>query len=308
MIPRFRMAVVAAALVGLAACSHDRTPVGAQRSPGPRIVPVPAADAVGSPTPDNPFALYVQAADGVLVANPSITPGHADAGVTAALVCQPGYGASLRHPDYGARAKAFADYAVPWSERKSYQLDNLVPLELGGDNSKANLWPMPLIGRGSPTLKDALATRLHALVCTSKLPLATAQAAIAANWWTAYQQYGGAKPVPNEVPGQKCAPAGAIAQTKTGKQVACANEPDGTPRWAVVVPPSPPPSAHPVATAPSGAAKPAAKATPKPTPKATPKPAPKPTPQPSLAPPASPPPPASPSLSASPSPPASLSG
>jgi hypothetical protein len=264
-----RTAVVAAALVGLAACSHDHTPVGAQRSPGPRIVPVPAALAVAPPTPDNPFALYLQAADGVLVANPSITPGHAASGVTAALVCQPGYGASLRHADFGARAKAFADYGVPWGERKSYQLDNLVPVELGGDNSKANLWPMPLIGRGSPTLKDALTTRLQALVCSSQLTLATAQAAIAANWWAAYQQYGGAKPVPNEVPGQKCAPVGATAQTKTGKPVACTNEPDGTPRWAVV-PPTAPPSAHPVVTATNSAAKPTAKATPKPAPKPAP--------------------------------------
>jgi hypothetical protein len=40
-------------------------------------------------------------------------------------------------------------------------------------------------------VKDLIENRLHDLVCAHTISLATAQHAIATNWWTAYQRYGG---------------------------------------------------------------------------------------------------------------------
>lgn len=224
-------AVSAAAILSATGCSHDDAPVGAQRSAGPTIVPLPAPAAVESPTPYDPFALYVKTPDGVVVANPKLTPGHASPNATSAVICAPGYSPNIRNAHYNARAAAFAVYGVPWSDRKGYLLDELIPVALGGDNTKDNLWPMPLHGGGSTQLKSELTTRLHDLVCSGQLGLSTAQAAIAANWWAAYQKYGGSPPPPTQAAGTACTPQGARAETKGGKPLICSVTAPKTLRW-----------------------------------------------------------------------------
>ena len=247
---KMHVLVLMTALLWVAGCNRDTTPVGAQRSAGPKIVPIPAVAPVASPTPPNPFALFVKAADGVLVANPDLTPGHVVADATDVSVCAPGYGIDLRHVDYGPRAGMFADYGVPWSEHKQYQVDNLIPLTLGGDNSRANIWPMPLSGPAGPDQKAALTNKLHDLVCSKKLSLAAAQTAISANWWAAYQQYGRPAPVVQEMPKAICAPVGAKAQTQAGKPLVCETTKGNRLRWQVVAPSaSPSPSSSPSAAA-----------------------------------------------------------
>ena len=242
--PRFRLRalLVGVLLFGLAACSRDTTVAGAQRSAGPSIVPIaPALDA-GSPTPDNPFALYVTTADGVLIANPAITPGHATPNLTVATVCSAGFGVAASHVKYGSRSDIFANYGIPWSERNNYQVDYLIPLSLGGDDSRTNLWPMPLTGPAVPAMKNALAVLMHTLVCTGKLPLAAAQDAMAANWWGTYQQYGSPTPIPQEVAQATCAPIGAKAETDAGKPLLCEATQLSRARWMSVVPPPKSPS------------------------------------------------------------------
>jgi len=106
----------------------------------------------------------------------------------------------------------------------------LVPLELGGSNSVKNLWPQSyLTSPWNARVKDRLEARLHALVCSGKLDLKTAQRAIASNWIEAYQRYVG--PVPKamgrpsederaEAASPAATPAGAgqvWVNTKSGK-------------------------------------------------------------------------------------------
>src|SRR5262249_31667040 len=69
------------------------------------------------------------------------------------------------------------------------EVDHLIPLELGGSNAIKNLWPEPADPTPGFHQKDALENKLHALVCAGSLDLATAQQAIAANWYSAYVQY-----------------------------------------------------------------------------------------------------------------------
>ena len=64
-----------------------------------------------------------------------------------------------------------------------YEIDHLIPLELGGSNLIKNLWPES--HRTSPwnaQVKVRLEGKLHALVCSGQLDLKTAQQAIAADW------------------------------------------------------------------------------------------------------------------------------
>jgi hypothetical protein len=214
-------ALLVAMSFGLVACSHDTTPAGAQRSAGPTIVPIVPVDAA-SPSQDNPFALFLKTADGVLVANPDLTPGHATPGIAAATVCEPGYGLNDHRAHYGTRAAVLAAYGLAWSARDEYQFDDLIPASLGGDDTKANLWPMPLTGPATPAMKAALTTKLHDLVCANKLTVAAAQKAIATNWWAAYQQYGRPAPIPQATLKAICPSLGARAQSPKGEPLVCA--------------------------------------------------------------------------------------
>lgn len=119
-----------------------------------------------------------------------LTPGLAVASVTAAQVCRPGFAAKVP-PVPTSRARAvFAAYKISWSRHSAYQLDHLIPVSLGGSNAAANLWPQPHAAAAS-LHKDQLENKLHALVCTDHLRMATAQKAIRSDWVAAYQKYGG---------------------------------------------------------------------------------------------------------------------
>jgi hypothetical protein len=80
---------------------------------------------------------------------------------------------------------------------RSFELDHLVPLELGGAPSAvANLWPEPwersgLVGAGwGAETKDQFENYLHRAVCAHRLLLADAQRQMAVHWIAAAQQVG----------------------------------------------------------------------------------------------------------------------
>jgi hypothetical protein len=69
-----------------------------------------------------------------------------------------------------------------------------VPLELGGSNAIANLFPEPAAGAASYHVKDRLENSLHALVCRGAFRLRSAQRQIAANWEALYGRVFGSAP------------------------------------------------------------------------------------------------------------------
>jgi hypothetical protein len=109
------------------------------------------------------------------------TPGAVQSRDTAA-VCTAGWSSAHRHVTYAQRRRLFAAYAIPWSQRSSYRLDHLVPLEIGGANTDANLFPQPLVWSYR---KDKVEDALHDLVCDGAMKIRTAQARVARNWKTA---------------------------------------------------------------------------------------------------------------------------
>ncbi|MEY2463748.1 MAG: hypothetical protein QOH64_1886 [Acidimicrobiaceae bacterium] len=110
----------------------------------------------------------------------SLTPGDVFPAATADVICVAGYSAGVRDVDASLRSQVFAAYGISSETRSDYQLDHLVPLELGGSNDAKNLWPEPLAassGNGAHS-KDTAENQFHDAVCSGRADLAAAQAGI----------------------------------------------------------------------------------------------------------------------------------
>jgi hypothetical protein len=93
---------------------------------------------------------------------------------------------STRARRYVPRAvhrQAFIDYGLaPEQAKGAFEVDHLIPLELGGDNTIANLWPEPAEPRPGFHEKDRVENYLHAKVCTGEMFIEDAQRRIASDW------------------------------------------------------------------------------------------------------------------------------
>jgi hypothetical protein len=205
-----RRVVILVALSCLAGSCAAGTPghetVPGATTPAPAAVPVVSAGpgwspagGLEGPVPAPGTCRAAVSATGAPLPDPSCTPGAIDAAVTqdnlSVTLCRPGgYTASVRPPERLTRpfkAAALRAYAERGS-MSGYELDHLVPLEVGGSSDTRNLWPEPddRPSAGVANSKDPVESRLHALVCAAVtggpyLPLATAQRLIAADWSTA---------------------------------------------------------------------------------------------------------------------------
>ena len=66
---------------------------------------------------------------------------------------------------------------------RNYELDHLIPLEIGGDPTNvSNLWPEPGYGQNNFHVKDSFENFLHDQVCSGSMSLDEAQHEIATNW------------------------------------------------------------------------------------------------------------------------------
>ncbi len=85
--------------------------------------------------------------------------------------------------------EVYAAYGISYPQPPgTYELDHLIPLELGGDNANVNLWPAPASSAPGVHQKDDLENALHDLVCSGRLDLHEAQHEIATDWYAAYQR------------------------------------------------------------------------------------------------------------------------
>ena len=107
-------------------------------------------------------------------------------GVTAAQVCVSGWAEAHRNVTEEVRHQVFAEYGLSYGVHGSYEVDHLIPLELGGSNDIRNLWPENYRGFLNADDKDRLENYLHDAVCSGRVPLQTAQEAIATDWVKAY--------------------------------------------------------------------------------------------------------------------------
>jgi hypothetical protein len=117
-----------------------------------------------------------------LKADPRCTPGARLAGATRARICTPGYSARVRNVPQSLKREIYAEYGIVRHRPGEYEIDHLIPLELGGSNSARNLWPEPYSGATGASDKDELESRLHSRVCSGAISLAAAQREIVARW------------------------------------------------------------------------------------------------------------------------------
>lgn len=115
------------------------------------------------------------------------SPGAVFASSTVSDICTPGYSKSVRNVSAGTKKKVYAEYGISYPQPTgSYELDHLIPLELGGSNDTANLFPEAAEPAPGFHEKDLVEDYLHQEVCSGSINLAAAQMQIANNWVAVY--------------------------------------------------------------------------------------------------------------------------
>jgi hypothetical protein len=116
------------------------------------------------------------------------TPGAIFPDATVQQICTSGYASSVRNVPFSEAEQVYAEYGIYHHYYGQYEDDHLVPLELGGSNDIANLWPEA----ASPTPgfheKDQVENYLHDQVCSGAMSLKDAQTQIDTNWIAVYNR------------------------------------------------------------------------------------------------------------------------
>jgi hypothetical protein len=119
----------------------------------------------------------------------SLTPGAIRI-VTRSEVCEAGPSERPRVVPASVRRQVFEEYGMTLAKADAFEVDYLVTPELGGAEDIRNLWPEPYSATiWNARVKDALEERLHEMVCSGQIDLATAQHDLATDWISAYKKY-----------------------------------------------------------------------------------------------------------------------
>jgi len=183
------------------AVSSPPTPAAATT---PETVAAPTAPAATKPIPAHATGGVTVNSAGAVLPNHARTPGAVNPSVSQAnigrTICVSGWTATIRPPSSFTTELKVQQLASGYTykgdtAKGDYEEDHLISLELGGaPSAEANLWPEPYKAPEGARVKDVVESKLHTLVCRGTITLATAQRAIATNWWTAYQTYVGVAP------------------------------------------------------------------------------------------------------------------
>lgn len=136
--------------------------------------------------PQNISAAVIKAGDERLYPNPRFTPGDTLT-ADASVVCQPTYYRSVKDVSEDVKKTVYKKYGLryPQAEGK-YEIDRLVPIELGGSNQVKNLWPQAAKPTPGFKQKNAVDNFLHAQVCTNQMTLREAQQKVMTDWYAVY--------------------------------------------------------------------------------------------------------------------------
>ena len=99
---------------------------------------------------------------------------------------------TVRNVSDSLKKQLFKNYGITGNDRsvcsEGFEIDHLVSLELGGDNTANNLWPQSYCGTNNAHDKDKLENELHRQVCKRQITLIQAQNCIARDWVLCYKQ------------------------------------------------------------------------------------------------------------------------
>jgi hypothetical protein len=125
------------------------------------------------------------------------SPGAYYAHLTKRVVCGANFHTSaIRNVPQSEKFAVEREYGMAESYYGSrMEIDHIVPLELGGSNDIANLFPEPGSGTANYHAKDALENRAKAEVCDGQLSLGVARRGFATNWEALYRRLFGRAPI-----------------------------------------------------------------------------------------------------------------
>ena len=124
------------------------------------------------------------------------SPGAYYSGLTTDVVCSSSFRTrAIRNVPQSEKFAVEHEYHLrPSYYGSTLEIDHVVPLELGGSNDIANLFPEGANAHPGYRAKDRLENRLHDLVCSGAMSLSAARAGIAADWVDLYRKVFGTAP------------------------------------------------------------------------------------------------------------------
>jgi hypothetical protein len=93
----------------------------------------------------------------------------------------------VRHVTASTKDRVYAEYGITHYSPGRYEVDHLVPLEAGGSNQLANLFPQPASPRPGFHEKDRLENAIHDRVCDRGDALRLLQGRVAKDWVALYR-------------------------------------------------------------------------------------------------------------------------
>ena len=140
-----------------------------------------------------PASLLAQAAhyrmsEPVALNDLNVTPGTVRQ-VTKDDLCPRAHTRKIRHVTKAMKIQVCGFYGVfpEMCNGKNYEIDHLVALEDGGNNSLLNLWPQPI---KQARIKDRLENRVHKEICKGRMTVVQAKECLALDWWECAQHLG----------------------------------------------------------------------------------------------------------------------
>ncbi len=115
------------------------------------------------------------------------TPGDIIPTASKDQICIPGYSKNVRNVPQEEKNQVYQEYGILSHQKGEYEVDHLIPLELGGSNDISNLWPEAAAPIPGFHEKDTVENLLHDQVCSGNLTLQQAQQEISNNWLQVYQ-------------------------------------------------------------------------------------------------------------------------
>ncbi len=145
------------------------------------------ADSGGQPFHGDPRSKEVSCQTHGGLPDHNCTPGAIFSEASLDQICVHGYTATVRSVSSSLKKQVYAEYGLSYPQPTgAYEADHLIPLELGGSNDIANLFPEAAQPTPGFHEKDLVENYLNQEVCAKHISLAAAQQQIATNWLTVY--------------------------------------------------------------------------------------------------------------------------